>query len=217
MRPRAVIRSRTATTDDAGHFVFDHVAPGDLLVCQGADDRGFECKWEWAVVEPGKTATIKLGLGGPPVTGQFLAPPDWTEKSPFATTPGRFWQIQVRPDRTNPLWNKPDGWDTWSDQRRAEFERRQRWDHTPEGRDFRRSMYGECYPTTADGRFRVDALRPGNYRLTAYCFARDPRTHRERVVAVGSAKFTIPDSAPPDKPVELPLIPTQSVPRDDGL
>jgi hypothetical protein len=73
--------------------------------------------------------------------------------------------------RVSPVVDKwrdqPAGWETWPPRRRSDFERQ--WDQTPQGRTFRRAMFGETYSPAPDGTYRVDALRPGRYRIEVYC------------------------------------------------
>ena len=66
-------------TDDNGHFVVEHVHPGDVVI---------EPSYTPLVIKSGETTSITLGGTGRPVSGRILPPPGATNKLNIANLSG---------------------------------------------------------------------------------------------------------------------------------
>ena len=123
-------------------------------------------KWEYRLLEAGKTAKVQLGGVGRHVIGRLLPPPDpvpgieggwkWQDdKSRVAS------QVDIRYiSARRPIY--PAGAEKLTLQQRTEIERA--WKKTPEGIENQKYVYGEEYPVAPDGTFRLQDLRPGQVR-----------------------------------------------------
>ncbi|HEY7120352.1 MAG TPA: sigma-70 family RNA polymerase sigma factor, partial [Tepidisphaeraceae bacterium] len=183
---------REVKTDANGHFAVDRVAPGEAMVCQQTVMWSLRSKWECVRVEPGKSVKVDLGTRGRPVTGRVLMPAS-EEQFVFATDREHESAVSVYP-MPRKWWDRPANWDKLPRDKQLELQRE--WDRTPQGREFRRIMFGEEYPVAPDGTIRIDALRPGQYMLDVRHIDRDGDTGVTGVVGHGHAQFTVP--ATPD-------------------
>jgi thiol-disulfide isomerase/thioredoxin len=169
-------------TDAQGNFAFNFVPAGKYMVYrmipmgQGAAGGPQEI----ARVQPGETATVKLGGSGRAVTGRFkitnpYVPIDW---------PGRNNYLYAHSVRPKP----PEGLKT-----REEFDA---WMNRPEIQ--RANDAARNYPiqTAAGGSFRMDEVIPGKYEMQIQIYdPRDPEALAySKYICNESKSFEVPES-----------------------
>lgn len=93
----------------------------------------------------------------------------------------------------------PPGWKEATDEWRRQFERELR--STPEGEMYKESVCTYEFPVGADGTFRVDDVRPGQYSLQVR--AEESLSDGMRVVGTGSLNVQVLEG--PDKGNGEPL------------
>jgi len=160
-------RRTEAKTDETGRFVFPRVAPGDLWVTWRVMVRpgdGRESHHTYAEVQPGETVRVELGGRGRAVVGRAMVPDaPATAGNDAGTTP------QV-PSLTGVLWRHQEPGISWppnvsamTDEQKRAYEHQ--WRATPQAKVWARSVGNYEFPVAADGKFRVNDVPPGTYRL----------------------------------------------------
>src|SRR5262249_41986036 len=130
-----IFLNQKATTDPEGRFTFQNVVPASGLRIARRDKD--EARGVWSIgepvhVEPGKTAQARLGGKGRPVIGRVEPPSGWTKPIDFNDRSEAHIESN-RPFTPYPLSlfrgkTTKDGRD-W-------YEWNQRWQESPEGRDY---------------------------------------------------------------------------------
>ncbi len=175
--------SHRMTTDERGRFEAGRVPPGTYQFFQPVvTDAGQEVwlmgRMHWLELRAGETVAATLGGRGRPVTGRVVLPAGADRADAVVTL-----QLQT------PHWNHG---------RPIDFDGYRQLVNSEAGRAYRVEA-----PLDADGRFRVERLPPGRYRLLA-----------PRGVLAPRAKFTI-DLLPggeSDEPLDLGEVVLRALP-----
>jgi protocatechuate 3,4-dioxygenase beta subunit len=155
-----ITQAQQLATDARGHYAFEHVMPGRLTVSRifvlerssahvGTGDR------RTVIVKPEQTTWVDLGGVGRPVIGRFVLPAGIRKDAVF---PYYFQTLErIQPEPPYPPVLDAKGRDAWL----AE------WLTTDAGESYSRAQ--RIYDTNVrlDGRFRVEDVEPGRYRLQA--------------------------------------------------
>ncbi len=158
--PQRITQAQQTITDARGRYAFERVIPARLGVSRifRLERSAFHIgtgAGQIVVVKPGATTFVDLGGTGRPVVGRFVAPP--------GTKPGGFFPSwdqsleRIRPEPPYPEHLSVQERDAWL----------REWLATDEGEAYARS---ECRLDTnvrPDGRFRVEDVPAGKYRLHA--------------------------------------------------
>jgi RNA polymerase sigma factor (sigma-70 family) len=151
----------TAQTDDRGHFVIEDVMPGEALVFRTVNQPSMGPISLIAAapvdIEPGRTVKVEIGGQGRPVVGKVSIPPHATGSVSLATASGMF-----RLDQ--PQMPQPDGFMNWDQEKRYAYSKQ--WHHSSEGKAARRASRSYQFLISSDGRFRIDDVSQGPYKLT---------------------------------------------------
>ena len=160
-------QSYSATTDDQGRFVIDRILDGeaDFTWLSGQRPTMTQSSAGPSVnLRPGLTVHVVLGGPGRPMVGQLvLAVPDAVEASDLMTG------VHVA-NATGSLSSKPSqmpipaDFRTWDQKKQRAYEIK--WYHTESGRAYMRTRRFHLFHVGADGRFRIEDVVPGSYRLS---------------------------------------------------
>jgi len=139
-----------AQTDDTGHFVFEHVRPGQVLI---------EPSYMPLHVNPGETTYANLGGTGRPVVGHILLPPNTTStvdvSNAYAVLETRqFGERDIVQQAANEGLDEP-----------ARTERLRQWLETDAGKSYEQARRIFRLRVERDGSFRADEVPPGSYNL----------------------------------------------------
>lgn len=157
-----------ATTDGDGHFVFERLRPGGVIVSEPHTIMLGPCiglgLYEYRVdldLQPGGTRHVVLGGVGRPVVGQVVLSGEADEKKDWSGLTGEC-RLELK-DSGVPY---PDGLD---EQEKAEW--LEQWKRSSEGKAFRLAQV-RCgkSPLGEKGMFRIDDVPPGSYRLTVIVY-----------------------------------------------
>jgi RNA polymerase sigma factor (sigma-70 family) len=151
-------------TDDAGHFKFPQVAPGDAWLTHSATGgaMGIGDPAAYLRVEPGKSQLLNLGGNGRPVIGQLVEPANLREQIIWVDTyhhTGGTMRIEPYP-----LWEQPANWFELSWEQRAA--RYAQWSTTEAGRSHNENLFPIQIDVRPDGTFRAADVPPGKYKLS---------------------------------------------------
>lgn len=174
---------RTRTDGRDGTFVVERVPPGDRKLVRVV--RGAEQFWQQSHalevrVEPGRTTHVKWGGGGRTVTGRFVAADGGT------TVEWRRGIVSLS---------------TWLPELElGTVEQVQAWGRSKAGREALRGRRSYAVRVEPDGRFRVEDVPPGEYRLTGNLLGSAdntvpglrPLVYRPGRVSVPSARWRWP-------------------------
>jgi RNA polymerase sigma factor (sigma-70 family) len=153
----------TAQTDDQGRFVIENVIPGEAEVSHSTPlpAMGHLALSTAPMVDvgPGQTVNVEIGGQGMPVAGKVSIPPRATRSVDLATASG---MLRVE----QPEMPQPEGFMTWDREKRFAYSKQ--WYHSSEGKAARRASRSYQFPIGADGRFRVEDVLPGSYKLTIH-------------------------------------------------
>ena len=156
VRDRYLYFNYTAETDDQGHFTIEDVIPGEATVSRSLSMNGSEiglCMAPPVDVIPGQTVQVEVGGRGRPVSGRVTLPEVAATRIDLAKATGNLMTDQEK----LPL---PEGYATWDQRRRFA------WYLSPEGKALRRLHRFYNFPIGPDGRFRIEDVVPGEYKLT---------------------------------------------------
>jgi RNA polymerase sigma factor (sigma-70 family) len=151
-----VVCNYTTETDNQGRFVIDKVLPGEATVSRASSARANGPQRNAAPpvdVIPGQTVQVEIGGQGRPVTGRVTLAEASPTRIDLATAMGNLMTDQEK----IPL---PEGFRTW------DVQKRQEWQLSPEGKARRRAHRFYNVPIGPDGRFRIEDVVPGSYKLT---------------------------------------------------
>jgi beta-lactamase regulating signal transducer with metallopeptidase domain/thiol-disulfide isomerase/thioredoxin len=198
--------SGTAKADGDGHFVLDHVVPGDVRVSRvlGNDRQGRA--WTNGVlleVKPGQTIHATIGGTGRTVVARVALPAGFDPKGAYAAN-SKFEITSDRPMIPYPrlLLGKRDG---------SMIEWGKTWWESAEGHAYRRSFFYLMEAKfQSDGTIRADDIPPGDYRINI-TYRSDPlrgRLPSEDRIAYATKQFTIPALADRDhsRPFDLGVL-----------
>jgi hypothetical protein len=160
-----IFLDQQATTDPTGRFAFKNVVAGGSLRV-APRDRKDEARGVWSIGEPvhvasGKTTQVVLGGTGRPVIGRIEAPSGWTKPIDFndrseahieSNRPLTPYPLSLFRGKTTEEWREPYEW-------------QERWQQSPEGRDYMDRRVSKGVALAPDGSFRIDDVPPGEYRL----------------------------------------------------
>jgi beta-lactamase regulating signal transducer with metallopeptidase domain/protocatechuate 3,4-dioxygenase beta subunit len=159
-----IFLEQKTTTDSDGRFTFQNVVPASSVRIARRDPnerRGVWSLGEPVHVEPGKTTQALIGGKGRPVIGRVEPPSGWTMPIDFHD------HSEAHIDSNRPLIPYPFSLfrgKTMQDGL-AWFDWQQRWHQTPEGHDYMNRRVSLGVALAPDGSFRIDDVRPGEYRL----------------------------------------------------
>jgi RNA polymerase sigma factor (sigma-70 family) len=209
--PSLAIRyDRVVDTDADGRFVFDRVAPGESWVshANGRKPRPggqvmHDRQMTMVDVEPGKTTTVQVGGTGTPVVGRLALTVEGQRDFRIVPRNDADHFFNARFNRTD-LRGRPRDPDADRLTPEQAEERFQQWARTPAGKAFRRDNWAEPFDVAADGTFRIEDVRPGEYTLWFSYQVREGRQFGPALVDA-AAEFTVP--ATPgrrgDQPVDV--------------
>jgi hypothetical protein len=132
-------------------------------------------------IENGRTTRLDLRAGRRGVVGQILLPAEGVStEEPLA-------HLRLRPRATEPPMPpglNPSEREAWL----------LAWHNTPEGRQHRRNFSEKTFTIDSQGRFRLDDLAPGFYKLVAIFFRNMPtgRDATADVVGAAARDFELP-------------------------
>jgi hypothetical protein len=175
--------SSEAVTTAEGRFTLDRVHPGAALVGRvlpGGDSQSGMVHMAERVgvyIEPGGAARVELGKAGTLLTGRLRIPPELEGKIDVSNTITSL--SKDVPQSYPPESQSPEEDNAWYE----------KWSATPEGRKNLQQQRHYDFVIGKDGRFQVEAMAPGTYRLTVL-FLR-PGEQFGRAVARASHNFTI--------------------------
>ncbi len=160
-----ITQGQQLTADIRGNFTFEHVMPGELSVSRfftlerlrGSVGTGDSRS---VTVEPGKTTWVDLGGTGRPVVGRFVLPSGIKPSAIFARV-NQTLEL-IRPEPPWPKGLSRQGREPWL----AE------WLATEPGKAYARSSRACDTNVRPDGRFRVEDVSAGKYRI--YGEVREP-------------------------------------------
>jgi len=154
--------------DDQGSFIFERVPAGRFevgyLASTGRGSASLTSRTP-VVVEPGRTAKMKLGGEGRPVVGKLVPPEGY--HGPIYFGQGLRALSTSRPEEP-----RPDNYDRMT--RREQQAWHSKWRDTPEAKAFYEAMWSNpnwrhyCFEVQEDGSFRIEDVIPGTYRLTIW-------------------------------------------------
>jgi hypothetical protein len=139
-------------TDDNGHFVVEHVHPGDIVI---------EPSYTPLVIKSGETTSVTLGGMGRPVSGQILLPASATNKLNSANLMGalelkQFGETEAdvfRAATQEKLSSK------------AAQDRVSQWSESDAGKAYRRARRIYRIAVSPDGSFRANEVPTGTYNF----------------------------------------------------
>ena len=154
-----------ATTDNQGRFTFEKVIPiNSMRVTQRGGRGGPGIGWTLGApvrAEAGATAHVDLGGTGRPVIGRVEPPEGWTKPVDFTADSEAYIETN-QPFTPYPpsLFRgktslKDSFWSDWL----------QRWQESPESRDYVDRRVAVRVGLEPDGSFRIDDVPAGDYRL----------------------------------------------------
>jgi hypothetical protein len=204
-----IFSQHEATTDGAGHFVFERVMPGKgyigrriiFMINEGATEVAsarhvrYECR-------AGETLKLNLGGDGRPVVGQLVPP-----KGAAGPINWRTAQINLRAEIAQPNMPQPPV-AIQNDQKKLMAWYKE-WQLSPAGQAWRaiaeaNNRIQETAPyfhasADKDGNFKIDDVPPGSYQLNVWLERqqgpRQPVNHRITVPAAEGAKADAPVDA----------------------
>jgi protocatechuate 3,4-dioxygenase beta subunit len=210
-KPR-IYSSSSAKTDADGNFSLDRVAPGKWSVgrrVQLSSNSWSSVTLATVEVEAGKTAEVKLGGNGRPITGKVILPPDLAGRSDWNYG---FSQLSTRNNISvtgppMPLLVRMSSAETqqkWM----------QNWLKSDDGKKYvaaiqeqQRNMRSYPVAVESDGTFRIDDVIPGDYSLNINIMkmVTDNGMQREEQLGIGSADVTMPQipGGRSDDPLQL--------------
>jgi RNA polymerase sigma factor (sigma-70 family) len=156
----------TIQIDNQGRFVVDRLMAGEAQVYR-IDDYGGGREFSVPTgfpfeVKAGQTITVRAGGHGRPITGRVITQaPD-----PTALPPSRFVTRPMRGtlERKQIDIPRPPEFAAWDVERKKSYVQREYL--SPEGKAARRERWFADFSVGPEGRFRLDDVVPGRYRLT---------------------------------------------------
>ena len=201
-----------AKTDASGRFVMPRVPPGQWGV--GRQIRQGNLSTTTSIVTVGVPAggvgKVQIGGNGRPVVGQVTIPQELSGRSDW-----QFEMCRLTSDIAIPKPNVPDEVQTMDPaQRQAWYAK---WLQTEEGKAYEEQARKAAeqrrnYPVAvqADGRFRIEDVEAGNYRLVIAIVRRPAGQDRSpsQPLATASVKLTMPEipNGRSDEPLTAPDI-----------
>jgi hypothetical protein len=213
-----VQHSRTTTTDPEGHYVFDHVAPGDSWVAwePKVKNQLRRIRHTLAEVQAGKTLTLDIGGTGRPVIGRAAVVPTnapdeklrWVDDRRGQSVSAMYNHVAATTG-----WKTPPNWAHMTRQQQVDWQKT--WEETPEGKERKRHQWAEDLDLNPDGSFRIDDLLPGKYHVQVRMFHNE-NGFGEDLVDAGT-EFTVPPlpagQTRTDEPHDLGTNPVTLKPR----
>jgi RNA polymerase sigma factor (sigma-70 family) len=190
-----IVHQRILKTDKDGRFAVDRIAPIGVHLYRNSNHRPpLQSKWDYQLLEPGKTAKVQLGGIGRHALGRLLPPAGpvpgvkgpwiWQDDKTRVAT-----EIRVRYASAKRM-TYPPGAEKLSPQERMELEKA--WKKTPEGIESQKYLFGEEYAVAPDGTFRLEDLRPGKYTLEATITQDELGRNLWESIASGQIGFEVP-------------------------
>jgi len=149
-KPQVEYQTSPVQTDDKGHFVLDHVHPGEIFI---------EPSYMSIDVKAGETTHVTLGGTGRPVIGRILLPPTTTTTTDISNA-SAFLETKQSGESEVMRQAAAEGLDE-----RARQERLYQWSETDAGRAFRQARRVYRLTVDRDGSFRAEEVPSGSYNL----------------------------------------------------
>ena len=194
----AAQRRAEVRTNAAGRFVFPRVAPGNLWLTRRVRVRpgdGRESHHTYVEVKPGETVRAELGGRGRPVVGVAALSDGTAAAPPVRSLTGTLWR------HAEPGIHWPPNHSAMSDEQKRQFEHR--WRATPQAKAWARSVGNYEFPVAPDGRFRVEDVPAGTYRLQVRSETFDLLRRRWAVTALTETDITVPDAPDGSRPTPV--------------
>jgi hypothetical protein len=189
----AADRRTEAKTDEGGRFVFPRVAPGDLWLARRVEVRPGgrrESHHTFVEVKPGETLRVELGAAGRAVVGRAVT------ADGSAALCGTLWRHQ------EPGIRWPPNVSAMTDEQKRQYEHD--WRASPPAKVWARSVGNYEFPIAADGKFRVEDVPPGTYRLQVRSEKPDPINNAVwRATALAETDVVVPTTGADPRPVDV--------------
>lgn len=202
-RERRMVLQANMRTDDEGRFSFPRVVPGEIALARVASNNAAEHRWEYFILEPGQTRTVKLGGVGRPVIGKAVMPPEAAGRWEWKRDGTHYFQVSSSWDEGGHLDNPVRRPDQTPEEFDAEHEL---WARTADGR---KRLYSNgsirAVSFDADGTFRFDDQDSGKHTLGVTLYELDPEAKAYEPVLQIYTPFVVPpiSSGQTDEPLDL--------------
>jgi hypothetical protein len=184
-------------TDDNGHFVIEHVLPGDIVI---------EPSYTPLVIKSGETTSVTLGGMGRPISGQILLPAGATNKLNSANLMG---SLELKQSGETEVDIFRVAVQEKLSQKAAQ-ERVNQWSESDAGKAYQQARRIYRIAVSPDGSFRANEVPAGTYNFHVQYFEQrilDSQGHHTMFacVAMLEAEIAVPEipGGHTDEPLNL--------------